>query len=80
MTSIPASAAGGAAGDSGGGVDGFDDAATGAGITALLQAVDTLASGESWRCSEADLGRLVQTVEVAQRRLDMVAATAAVQA
>jgi hypothetical protein len=59
---------------------GFDDASTSAGAAALLEAVDALAAGETWRCSEADLGRLVQTVEVAQRRLDMVAAAAAVQA
>jgi hypothetical protein len=88
MTSIPAPN-GDAADVPGDGVEarsgrdlhaGFDDAATGAGVAALLGAVDALASVESWRCSEPDLARLVQMVEVAQRRLDLVAAAAAVQA
>jgi len=61
-------------------ITGFDDASIGASAAVLLGAVDALASGEMWRCSEPDLGRLVQTVEVAQRRLDMVVAAAAVQA
>jgi hypothetical protein len=45
-------------------ITGFDDASADVGASALLRAVDALASGETWRCSEADLGRLVQTVEV----------------
>jgi len=49
-------------------------------MAALLGAVDVLAGVEAWRCSEPDLGRLVQAVEVAQRRLDVVAGAAAVDA
>jgi hypothetical protein len=52
----------------------------GAAASALLETVDTLAGAQAWRCSEGDLGRLVQTLEVAQRRLDLVAAHAAVDA
>ena len=88
MTSIPAPAggvAGDAAGDAPGGaaggeVGGFDDAEAGASVTALLAAVDGLVAVESWRCSQADLARLVQVTEVAARRLGMVQAAAAVDA
>jgi hypothetical protein len=88
MTSIPASAGGAAgdpaglaAGDAGGGeAGGFDEVGTGGRVAALLAAVDGLADSELWRCSQADLARLVQVTEVAARRLVMVQGAAAVQA
>jgi hypothetical protein len=67
--------------DAAGGVDtGFDDPAVAAVAAGLVGAIDDLVVCEAWRCSPGDLERLVQTVEVAQRRLDLVVAGVAVQA
>jgi hypothetical protein len=77
MTSTPVPD--GAPGDAVSG-EGFEDPAVSSAAEALLAAVDDLAGAQAWRCSEPDLARLVQAVEVAQRRLDVVAAAAAVEA